>query len=122
MEIKIRSSCCANAGHCIAGVCFGIGEEINHLKQENAEMKQMLMQMQEQLQEVMMKTNAMQQQAKKAAEGADKKGGMVKSKKEDITISTTGGGIKVKSSKGNQFKIGGRLMYDYDSYDDFWER
>lgn len=96
-------------------------EEINHLKQENAEMKQMLMQMQEQLQEVMMKTNAMQQQAKKAAEGADKKGGMVKSKKEDITISTTGGGIKVKSSKGNQFKIGGRLMFDYDSYDDFWD-
>lgn len=96
-------------------------EEINHLKQENAEMKQMLMQMQEQLQEVMMKTNAMQQQAKKAAEGADKKGGMVKSKKEDITISTTGGGIKVKSSKGNQFKIGGRLMYDFDSYDDFWD-
>ncbi len=97
------------------------GEEINHLKRENAEMKQMLMQMQEQLQEVMMKTNAMQQQAKKAAKEGDKKGGMVKSKKEDITISTTGGGIKVKSSKGNEFKIGGRLMYDYDSYDDFWD-
>ncbi|MCY4611527.1 MAG: porin [Gammaproteobacteria bacterium] len=96
------------------------GEEINHLKRENAEMKQMLMQMQEQLQEVMMKTNAMQQQAKKAAKEGDKKGGRVKSKKEDITISTTGGGIKVKSSKGNEFKIGGRLMYDYDSYDDFW--
>ena len=95
-------------------------EEIDHLKRENAEMKQMLMQMQEQLQDVMMKTNAMQQQAKKAAEGADKKAGMVKSKKEDITISTTGGGIKVKSSKGNAFKIGGRLMYDFDSYDDFW--
>ena len=96
-------------------------EEIDHLKRENAEMKQMLMQMQEQLQEVMMKTNAMQQQAKKAAkEGGKKKAGMVNSKKEDITISTTGGGIKVKSSKGNQFKIGGRLMYDYDSYDDFW--
>ncbi len=97
------------------------GEEINHLKRENAEMKQMLMQMQEQLQEVMMKTNAMQQQAKKAAKEGDKKGGMVKSKKEDITISTTGGGIKVKSSKGSEFKIGGRLMYDYDSYDDFWD-
>ena len=96
------------------------GEEIEHLKRENAEMKQMLMQMQEQLQDVMMKTNAMEQRAKKAAEGADKKGGMVKSKKEDINISTTGGGIKVKSSKGNEFKIGGRLMFDYDSYDDFW--
>ena len=92
-------------------------EEINHLKRENAEMKQMLMQMQEQLQEVMMKTNAMRQQAKKTA----KEGDMVKSKKEDITISTTGGGIKVKSRRGNQFKIGGRLMYDFDSYDDFWE-
>lgn len=96
------------------------GEEINHLKRENAEMKQMLMQMQEQLQEVMMKTNAMQQQAKKAAKEGDEDAGMVKSKKEDITISTTGGGIKVKSSKGSEFKIGGRLMYDYDSYDDFW--
>ena len=97
-------------------------EEIDHLKRENAEMKQMLMQMQEQLQEVMMKTNAMQQQAKKAAkEGGKKKAGMVNSKKEDITISTTGGGIKVKSSKGNQFKIGGRLMYDFDSYDEFWD-
>ena len=96
-------------------------EEIDHLKRENAEMKQMLMQMQEQLQDVMMKTNAMQQQAKKSAKDGDKKGGMVKSKKEDITISTTGGGIKVKSSKGNKFKIGGRLMYDYDSYDDFWD-
>lgn len=98
------------------------GEEIDHLKRENAEMKQMLMQMQEQLQEVMMKTNAMEQQVRKAAEGADrKKGGMAKSKQEDITISTTGGGINVKSSKGNEFKIGGRLMFDLDSYDDFWD-
>lgn len=97
------------------------GEEIDHLKRENAEMKQMLMRMQEQLQEVMMKTNAMEQQVRKAAEGADKKkGGMVKSKQEDVTISTTGGGINVQSSKGNEFKIGGRLMYDLDSYDDFW--
>ena len=97
------------------------GEEIEHLKRENAEMKQMLMRMQEQLQDVMMKTNAMEQQVRKAAEGAGKKGGMVKSKKEDITVSTTGGGINVRSSKGNEFKIGGRLMFDYDSYDDFWD-
>lgn len=96
-------------------------EEIDHLKRENAEMKQMLMQMQEQLREVIMKTDAMEQQAKKAAEGADeKKAGMVKSEKEDITISTTGGGIKVKSSKGSEFKIGGMLQFDHDSYDDFW--
>ena len=96
------------------------GEEIEHLKRENAEMKQMLMRMQEQLQDVMMKTNAMEQQVRKAAEGASKKGGMARSKKEDITVSTTGGGINVKSSKGNEFKIGGRLMFDYDSYDEFW--
>ncbi len=95
-------------------------EEIDHLKRENAEMKQLLMQMQEQLQEVMMKTNAMEQQAKEAAESADKKGGMVKSKKEGITLSTTGGGIKVKSSKGNEFKIGTMQQFDHDSYDDFW--
>lgn len=96
-------------------------EEIDHLKRENAEMKQMLMQLQEQLREVMMKTDAMEQRVKKAAEGADgEKAGVVKSKKEDITISTTGGGIKVKSSKGSEFKIGGMLQFDHDSYDDFW--
>ena len=97
------------------------GEEIDHLKRENAEMKQMLMQMQKQLQEVMMKTNAMEQQVRKTTENADKgKSGVVRSGKEDITISTTGGGIKVNSNKGNEFKIGGRLMFDLDSYDDFW--
>ena len=96
-------------------------EEIDHLKRENAEMKQMLMQMQKQLQEVMMKTNAMEQQVRKTTENADKgKSGVVRSGKEDITISTTGGGINVQSSKGNEFKIGGRLMLDLDSYDDFW--
>ena len=95
----------------------GMSEEIDHLKRENAQMKQMLMRMQQQLQEVMRKTNAMQQQAEKASE---EKGGVVTSEKEDITISTTGGGIKVKSSSGSEFKIGGRLMFDYDSYDDFW--
>lgn len=78
-------------------------EEIAHLKRENSEMKQMLMQMQEQLREVMMKTNAMEQQVRGATEGAGKKKAGL-----------------VKSRKGNQFKIGGRLMYDYDSYDDFW--
>ena len=36
---------------------------------------------------------------------------------EEITISTTGGGIKVKSDNGNSFSIGGRVLYDYDSYD-----
>ncbi|MEJ2115085.1 MAG: porin, partial [Gammaproteobacteria bacterium] len=37
--------------------------------------------------------------------------------KEEIAISTTGGGIKIKSDNGNSFSIGGRIMYDYDSYD-----
>ena len=37
--------------------------------------------------------------------------------KEEIAISTTGGGIKIKSDNGNEFSIGGRIMYDYDSYD-----
>lgn len=36
---------------------------------------------------------------------------------EEVTISTTGGGVKVKSDNGNSFSIGGRLLYDFDSYD-----
>ena len=36
---------------------------------------------------------------------------------ENITISTTGGGVKVKSDNGNSFSISGRIMYDYDNYD-----
>ncbi len=37
--------------------------------------------------------------------------------KENIAIKTTGGGIKIESDNGNSFSIGGRIMYDYDSYD-----
>lgn len=37
--------------------------------------------------------------------------------KEEISIKTTGGGIKIKSNNGNSFAIGGRIMYDFDSYD-----
>lgn len=36
---------------------------------------------------------------------------------EEIAISTTGGGIKVKSDNGNTFQLGGRIQYDYDSFD-----
>ena len=97
----------------------GAAAEIEMLKRENAQMKEMMMRMQEQLQNVMIQTKAMQQQADKDKQGKGKKG-MVKSKKENITIATTGGGIKVKSSNGNKFKIGGRLMFDHDSYDKFW--
>ena len=114
--------------HAVASVAFFLalsapvaglasGDEIDQLKRENAQMKEMLMQMQEQLQNLIIKTNSMEAQDKAAA---SKKGGNVKAKKEDITVATTGGGIKVKSSNGNQFKIGGRLMFDHDSYDSFW--
>jgi len=37
--------------------------------------------------------------------------------KEEISISTTGGGVKVKSDNGNSFQIGGRIHYDMDFYD-----
>ncbi|MDE0250752.1 MAG: porin [Gammaproteobacteria bacterium] len=40
--------------------------------------------------------------------------------KEELKISTTGGGIKIKSNNGNSFAIGGRILYDYDSYDGLW--
>lgn len=93
--------------------------EIEMLKRENAQIREMMMQMQEQLQNVMIQIKAMQQQAAQRKGKKDRKG-MVKSKKENITIATTGGGIKVKSSNGNKFKIGGRLMFDHDSYDRFW--
>ncbi|MGH1536883.1 MAG: OprO/OprP family phosphate-selective porin [Gammaproteobacteria bacterium] len=37
--------------------------------------------------------------------------------KEEIAISTTGGGIKIKSDNGNTFQFGGFIQYDFDSYD-----
>jgi len=37
--------------------------------------------------------------------------------KEEIAVSTTGGGIKIKSDNGNSFQLGGRIMYDMDFYD-----
>lgn len=40
--------------------------------------------------------------------------------KEEIKISTTGGGIKIKSNNGNSFAVGGMIQYDYDSYDGIW--
>ena len=94
----------------------GMAGEIEMLKRENAQMREMMMRMQEQLQNVMIQAQAMQQQAAQAKGGK----GMVKAKRENITIATTGGGIKVKSSNGSKFKIGGRLMFDHDNYDEFW--
>ena len=71
--------------------------------------------MQEQLQNALMKIQALEQVQKSKSSG--KKSGVVKTKsKSGLTINTSGGGIKVKS--GNQkFSIGGRLMMDYDSMD-----
>ncbi|MFK7815928.1 MAG: OprO/OprP family phosphate-selective porin [Gammaproteobacteria bacterium] len=37
--------------------------------------------------------------------------------KEEIAVSTTGGGIKIQSDNGNTFQFGGRIMYDMDFYD-----
>ena len=36
---------------------------------------------------------------------------------EEIAVSTTGGGIKIKSDNGNSFQFGGFIQYDFDSYD-----
>lgn len=82
----------------------GSDDDIEMLKQQNAEMKEMMMRMQQQIQELANKANAVEHtEAKKG-----KKKGRVASKKENIVVSTTGGGIKVKSSNGNKFKIGER--------------
>ena len=37
--------------------------------------------------------------------------------KEEIAVSTTGGGIKIKSDNGNSFQFGGVIQYDFDNYD-----
>ena len=71
--------------------------------------------MQEQLQNALMKIQALEQVQKQQSSG--KKSGVVKTKsKSGLTINTSGGGIKIKSGK-QKFAIGGRLMMDYDSMD-----
>ena len=42
--------------------------------------------------------------------------GVVKTDGENITLTTTGGGFKLKSDNGNSFQLKGRIQYDYDSY------
>ena len=37
--------------------------------------------------------------------------------KEEIAVSTTGGGIKIESDNGNTFQFGGVIQYDFDNYD-----
>ena len=69
----------------------------------------------EQLQETLLKMRA--EMAKDKQASASDKGGVVRSDGEDVTLSTTGGGFKLKSSNGNSFQLGGRLMWDYDNWD-----
>jgi len=73
----------------------------------------------EQLQETLIEMRAKMAAEQAAAESAEKfaASGVVRSSGEDIMLSTTGGGIKIKSSNGNAFQFGGRLMLDYDFYD-----
>ncbi len=44
--------------------------------------------------------------------------GVVRTDGEDITVSTSGGGLKLKSDNGNSFNLGGRIMFDYAFFDD----
>ena len=69
----------------------------------------------EQLQKTLIEMRA--EMAKTKAADASEKGGIVRSDGEKITLSTTGGGLKLKSDNGNSFQFGGRLMLDYDNYD-----
>ncbi len=50
--------------------------------------------------------------------GEDAGKGVVKTDGEDITVSTTGGGFSLKSDNGDSFKLGGRILFDYDFFDD----
>ena len=79
------------------------GNALLDLRNENAEIKQMLMQAQEELIGIREKAEAMRQPASGYTS------------KEDLIISTTGGGIKVKSANGNTFRASGLLEFDHDS-------
>ena len=71
--------------------------------------------MKEQLQNALMKIQALEQVQKQ--QSSSNKSGVVKTKsKSGLTINTSGGGIKIKSGE-QKFAIGGRLMMDYDSMD-----
>ena len=74
----------------------------------------MIEQLQESLAEVKAEM-AKSQSSDKMAKGLVRTNG-----KEDIVVSTTGGGFKVKSDNGNSFQFSGRLLYDLDSFDDLY--
>ncbi len=69
------------------------------------------------LQDELLKTRREMNRA--AAEKEKGAKGVVKTDgKEDITVSTAAGGFNVKSDNGNSFRFGGRLLFDYDFFDD----
>ncbi len=69
----------------------------------------------EQLQETLTKMRAEMEKSKEADMSG--KGSVVRTDGENITLSTTGGGMKLKSDNGNSFQFGGRLQLDYDDWD-----
>ena len=69
----------------------------------------------EQLQQTLIEMRAEIAKVKQAS--ASESGGVVRTEGENVTLSTTGGGIKLKSDNGNSFQFGGRLMLDYDAFD-----
>ena len=73
----------------------------------------------EQLQQTLTKMRAEMEKSKEA--DMSEKGGVVRTDGENITLSTTGGGMKLKSDNGNSFRFGGRLQLDYDGIDDWNE-
>ena len=61
----------------------------------------------------------MSRTSKEVKEAGDSGKGVVRTDgKENVTVSTTGGGIKIKSDNGNSFELGGRILFDYDFFDD----
>ena len=69
----------------------------------------------ERLQETLTEMRAEMEKSK--ATDMSEKGGVVRTDGENITLSTTGGGLKLKSDNGNSFQFGGRLHLDYDDWD-----
>ncbi len=99
-----------------AGEALASDTEIEQLKRDNAQLKAMLMDMQQQLDAVAKKIESV----RRTQEDAAAKGPPVRSTGGDLTIATTGGGLRIKSDRGHSFRILGRLFLDHDSYDAFW--
>ena len=69
----------------------------------------------ERLQQTLTEMRAEMEKSKEADMSG--KGGVVRTDGENITLSTTGGGMKLKSDNGNSFQFGGRMQLDYDDWD-----